>query len=216
MAAAGKKESVSSSLRSLWRKVCGWEMEKEQRMARMKQIFGANVEQEPPCASVSRHRVAIVAHLVFFEGKVAVDVRLRIEREVDAFDTSKDGQWENWAAKHEDEEMKAGVWMEPVQAVLRRKTTEAWTEKHQHVTKKLFVEGGWVQKRFFDTCWSDEKKCRGCNHEEGTGKHRLYHCPSWREVRRNLIPEGLEKGIEGHSPEERLEVAKRNHDAPFE
>ena len=120
----------------------------------------------------------------FFEEKVAVDVRVRAEREEDAFDTCKDGQWENWAAKHEDEEMKAGVWMEPVQAVLRRKTTEAWTEKHQHVTKKLFVEGGWVQKRLYDTCWSGEKKCRGCNHEEGTGKHRLYHCPSWRSQKK--------------------------------
>ena len=31
-----------------------------------------------------------------------------------------------------------------------------------------------------------ERKCRSCNKEECTEKHRLYHC-------RNQIPEGLEK-----------------------
>ena len=44
-----------------------------------------------------------------------------------------------------------------------------------------------------DIGWSDEKECRGCNKEEGAEKHRLYQCPSWREVRRNQISEGLEK-----------------------
>ena len=33
---------------------------------------------------------------------------------------------------------------------------------------------------------------RGCNKEEGTEKHRVYHCPLWREVR-NQTPDGLEK-----------------------
>ena len=32
----------------------------------------------------------------------------------------------------------------------------------------------------------------GRNKEEGTEKHRLYHCPSWRTVG-NQVPEGLEK-----------------------
>ena len=37
------------------------------------------------------------------------------------------------------------------------------------------MEGGWVQKRLYDTVWSDEKEV-----EEGTEKHRLYHCPCWK------------------------------------
>ena len=49
-----------------------------------------------------------------------------------------------------------------------------------------------MQKRLCDIGWSDEKKCRCCNKEEGTEKHRLYHCPSQREVR-NQMPEGLGK-----------------------
>ena len=46
--------------------------------------------------------------------------------------------WKRRAAKHECEELK----LEPVQAVLRRKTNEAWTDRHRHVTRKVVVEGG--------------------------------------------------------------------------
>ena len=46
-----------------------------------------------------------------------------------------------WAAKHECEELKEGVWLEPIQAMLRRKTNEAWTDKHRIVMRKLVVEG---------------------------------------------------------------------------
>ena len=41
--------------------------------------------------------------------------------------------------------------------------------------EKLVIEEGWVQKPLYDPGWSDEKMCRG--KEEGTEKHRLYHCP---------------------------------------
>ena len=78
--------------------------------------------------------------------------------------------------------------LEAIQAMLRRKTIEARTDKHRNVKRKLVVEGGWVQKGLYDIGWSDEKKCRGCNKEEGTEKKGLYHCLCWRVVR-NLIPE---------------------------
>ena len=61
--------------------------------------------------------------------------------------------------------------------MLRRIFDEEWTDKHRNVMRKLVVEEGWVQRRFFDIGWSDEKKCQGCDKEEGTEKHRLYHCP---------------------------------------
>ena len=90
--------------------------------------------------------------------------------------------WKTWAAKHEFEELKKSIWLEPTLAMLRRRTKEAWTDKHRHVARKLVLEGGgWVQRRLFDIGWSDEKKCQGCNTEEGTEKHRLYHCPCWKE-----------------------------------
>ena len=75
--------------------------------------------------------------------------------------------------------------------MLRRKTKK-WTDEHRNVMRKLVVEGGWVQKRFFDIGWSDEKKCQGCSKEEGTEKHRLYHCPCWKEIR-SQMPEKFRK-----------------------
>ena len=56
--------------------------------------------------------------------------------------------------------------------MLRRKTSEAWTDKHRHVMRKLEVEGCWVQKRLYEIGWSDEEKCRGYNKEKGTERHR--------------------------------------------
>ena len=81
-----------------------------------------------------------------------------------------------WAAKPECEELKEGVWLGAIQALLRRKTDEVWTDMHHTVMRKLVVEGGWVLKKMYDIGWSDEKKCRGWGRTE---KHRLYQCPSW-------------------------------------
>ena len=49
-----------------------------------------------------------------------------------------------WAAKHEYEEVKEGIWLEPALALLRKKTKEKWTEKVRNVARKLFLGGGWV------------------------------------------------------------------------
>ena len=54
--------------------------------------------------------------------------------------------WGKWAAKHENEELKQGIWLEPALALLRRKTKDEWTDKHRHVGRKMALEGGWVQK----------------------------------------------------------------------
>ena len=77
--------------------------------------------------------------------------------------------------------------------MLRRQTNESWTDSRRNVMRKLVVQRGWVQKRMCVCGWSDEQKCRGGDKEEGTEKHRLYHCPSWKEVS-NQIPEGLGRG----------------------
>ena len=73
-----------------------------------------------------------------------------------------------------------------------------------------------MQKRLCDIGWSDDEKCRGCSKEEGTDKHRLYHCPSWNESQ-NPDPRGFgEVRTMGQTVERRLEVAKRNYVAPTE
>ena len=66
--------------------------------------------------------------------------------------------WKKWAAKHEYEELKGSIWLEPALALLRKKTKEG-TEKHRNVASKLVLEGGWVQKKLFDIGWSDESEC---------------------------------------------------------
>ena len=47
------------------------------------------------------------------------------------------------------------------------------TDKHRNVMRKLVVEAGWLQRRMYDTGWSDVEKSRGCTREESTEKHRL-------------------------------------------
>ena len=50
--------------------------------------------------------------------------------------------WKKWTAKHEYEELKDGISLEPALALLRRKTKEEWTHKHRNVARKLVLEGG--------------------------------------------------------------------------
>ena len=111
-------------------------------------------------------------------------------------------------AKHECEDVKRGAWLEPHQAKLRRKTSEARTDKHRNVTRKLVVEGGWVQKRFCDIGWSDEKKCRGRDKEEGEEAQTV--SPSVMEGSRRPDPTRLGRsGSKGEDLKEGLEVAER-------
>ena len=100
--------------------------------------------------------------------------------------------WKKWAAKHEFEELKEGIRLEPALVSLLKKRKEEWTDEHRNVPGKLVLEGGCVQKRLFDIGWSDGSECQACHKEEGTEKHRLYHCPEWYEVRWE-IPEAFRK-----------------------
>ena len=72
------------------------------------------------------------------------------------------------------------------------KEREDWTETHRDVARKIFLEGGWTQKRLLDIGWSDVSQCQACHMEEGTEKHWLYHCSEWHEIRRE-IPEAFRK-----------------------
>ena len=84
--------------------------------------------------------------------------------------------WNRWAAKHEDEESKEGIWLQPALALLRKK--EDWTEKQRNVARKLLLEGVCVQKKLYEIGWSDESECEACHQEKGTEKHRFFHCQS--------------------------------------
>ena len=45
-----------------------------------------------------------------------------------------------------------------------------WAERHRNVARKIFLNGGWTQKRPFDIGWSDISKCQACEMEEGAEK----------------------------------------------
>ena len=47
--------------------------------------------------------------------------------------------WKKLAAKHEYEELKEGIWLEPALDLLRKKTKGDWTEKHRNVARKLLL-----------------------------------------------------------------------------
>ena len=133
-------------------------------------------------------------HTLIFDGDRNIDMRYVCPKDVQKtlLLQARTVYWKKWAAKHEHEELKEGVWLEPALALLRKKTKGEWTEKHRNVARKLVLEGGWVQKRLFDIGWSDESKCQACHKEEGTEKHRLDRCPEWHELRRE-IPEAFRK-----------------------
>ena len=71
------------------------------------------------------------------------------------------------------EQLKEGARLEPGLALLRKKVRENWTKKHRNVARKVFLEGGWTQKRLFDIAWSDTSQCQACKKEEGTEKHAI-------------------------------------------
>ena len=66
---------------------------------------------------------------------------------------ARSAYWKKWAAKHDYQKLKEGMWLEPALALLRKKKKEEWTEKHRHVARKFVLEGGWVQKKLYDIGW---------------------------------------------------------------
>ena len=79
-------------------------------------------------------------------------------REKDASEAGKDGPVEEMGSKARvSGAQKIVVSLETIQALLGRNTNEAWTDKHRNATRKLVVEGGWVQTRLCDIVWSVEK-----------------------------------------------------------
>ena len=140
-------------------------------------------------------------HTLVFSDETKIDMRFVRPRDVKKMlvQRARSLYWKKWAAKHEYEELKEGAWFEPAQALLRKKVMEDWTHKHRNVTRKIFLEGGWTQKRQFDIGWPDISQCQACQ-MEGTEKHRLQHCPEWHAVRREI--------------RERMEKAKRYSRAP--
>ena len=79
-------------------------------------------------------------HTLIFEGEARVDMIycLPKRREENARATGWSVYCKKWAAKHEYEELKEGIWLELALDLLRKKKTkEEWTEEQQGVAKKI-------------------------------------------------------------------------------
>ena len=107
---------------------------------------------------------AVVCEITLkFEGQGKVDMRLVCPQDVKnmLLKQARTTYWKKWAARHEYEELKEEFWFDSVQARLRKKITEEWTDKHRNVTRKLVVEGGWVQTKLYDiVCTEKHISCR--------------------------------------------------------
>ena len=88
---------------------------------------------------------------------------------------AKDVCWQKRAKKHEDGELKEGVWFEPMSALLKGKQICSWTARHAASARSWVISGAWTPKMLHDMNGDDSKKCKCC--QNGcTEKHRLYHC----------------------------------------
>ena len=125
---------------------------------------------------------------MILEGQVKVDMRHDCPKDVKKMllKQARSTYCKKWAAKHEYEELKEGVWLEPALALLRRRTKEEWTDKHCNVASKL--EGGWVAcRRNISTLVGQMKESvKIVTQRKVQKKHRLYHCQGWNELRRQI------------------------------
>ena len=106
-------------------------------------------------------------HTLIFSDETRIDTRFVCSRDVKKklLQRARSVYWKKWAAKHEYEELKEGVWIEQAPALLCKKVREERTVTYRNVARKIFLEGGWTQKRLFDIGWSDESQCQVCHME---------------------------------------------------
>ena len=161
-AAAGKKESVSLSL---FMEVNNFEVEEElftvATLAWVEGVWLGRWRREQQKAwrkqipeAQTWRQVRGLAGAVMCEtrdlgikvpqGHVGVDMRVVCPQDVMKMllKQARMVDWKKSAAKSEHEELKGGVSLDPIQAMLRRKINDVWTDKHRKVTRKLVVEGG--------------------------------------------------------------------------
>ena len=88
-------------------------------------------------------------HTLVFSDETRIDMRLVCPRDVGEMmvQRARSVSWKKWAAKHEQKGLKEGAWIEPAQAVFRKKTKRGWTENHRNVARKISLEEGRTQKR---------------------------------------------------------------------
>ena len=152
-------------------------------------------------------------HTLPLGGQVAVDMRVGWPEDVNKMllKEARMVYWKRLAANHEYEDLKEGVWLELIQAMLRRTTNEFWTEEHRNMTRILVVEGGWVQKRLYDIGWDVSRILQRSHGKEQSVSLSIVHGSRKPDPSRTG-----ETGAKGQNFEGQLELGKRNHGTPSE
>ena len=71
---------------------------------------------------------------------------------------AKNVHWQRWAKKHEIEELKEGVWFEPVEALLKIKVNHRCTARHGAPARSWVIGGAWAQKKALRHQLGDKQK----------------------------------------------------------
>ena len=83
-----------------------------------------------------------------------------------------------WGAAHVSLCGGGPPWVPPIQQLLRRKTTEAWTTRHCGVVRGVALRGHHTQRRLVELRMAEDDTCRACGLAPGTGGHRIRDCPA--------------------------------------
>ena len=71
---------------------------------------------------------------------------------------AKEVHWQTWAKKHDIEEPKEGVWLEPVKAMLKRKVSHRWTARHAAQARSWVISGAWTQQEAVRHDWDGQQQ----------------------------------------------------------
>ena len=111
-------------------------------------------------------------HTLVFSDEITIDMRCVCPKDVKQMlvQRARSVYWKKWSAEHEQEELKEGVWIDPAPVLLRKKAKGVCGLRGIVMwTRKIFLQGGWTQKRQFDNGCSDVSQCQAFQMD---GRHR--------------------------------------------
>ena len=129
-------------------------------------------------------------HTLIFSDETRIDVRFVRPRDVKKMLVQR-ARSVYWKKCDEHEELKEGAWLEPAPALLRKQVKGDWTEKQCNVARKIFLEGGWTQKRLFDIVGRMTVNVKPAKRRKAQ-KSIIFTSPEWHEIWRE-IPEAFRK-----------------------
>ena len=139
--------------------------------------------------------MAALAYTLIFDDNVRIDMRYVCPKDVKKMlmQQARSVCRKKWAAKHEYEESKEGIWLETALAVLRKKTKENWTEKRRNVARKLVLEKDGRRRNSSTLVGRMKVNVKLVTRKKAQKSAGSTICPEWYEVRRE-IPDASESG----------------------